>query len=289
MKVQPFRIPKTIDYNLIVQIDKGRSFYELLHQHEEIQLSYIVSGQGTLVLSDSLHDYNSGDVFMIGGSMPHLFKSIVRAEPSYMISAFFTRDSFGNGFFDIPEMSEVSGLIGFAENGLKLQSDFETIHSLMHELPKASKVDRLLLFLKLLHTLTKAKKSALAGFVSAKTLSFTEGQRLQSVFDYAVSNFEKEVNLKLISDIAHMTPPAFCRFFKQHTNKTFFEFLIELRIANACQLLTANTKLSIVEISEKSGFSSISNFNRRFKKVKGTTPSVYRRQMKAHSNYLLPN
>ncbi len=286
MKVLPFRIPKTADHNLIVQVDKGPSFYKLLHQHEEIQLSYIVSGQGTLVLSDSLHDFASGDVFMIGGNMPHLFKSMRDIESAHMISVFFTKDSLGSGFFSIPEMDEPSSLIKAASNGLKLQSHFETVHSYMLALPVAAKFDRLLLFLKLLHTLTKAEKLTLADYVSSKVLTSIEGQRLQSVFDYAVTNFAKEVNLGSVSHLAHMTPPAFCRFFKQHTNKTFFEFLIELRIAHACQLLTSNTKLSIIEIAENSGFGSISNFNRRFKKVKGTTPSAYRRALKAHSYYL---
>ncbi len=287
MKVLPFKIPKTIDYSIIVQIDKGLSFYKLLHQHEEIQLSYIVSGQGTLVLSNSLHNYASGDVFMIGGNMPHLFKSAKGAGYSHMISIFFTKDSFGTGFFNIPEMNEISGLITTTANGLQLKSDLETVQSLIHRLSKASKFDRLLLFLKLLQKINNAKKSTLADFVSVKALSFSEGQRLQRVFDYAVTNFEKEISLKLISDLVHMTPPAFCRFFKQHTNKTFFEFLIELRISNACQLLTSSAKLPIVEISEKSGFSSISNFNRKFKKVKNMTPSAYKRRMETHSNYLL--
>ena len=87
--------------------------------------------------------------------------------------------------------------------------------------------------------------------------------------------FFTEINLKTIAGVSNMTPNAFCRYFKQRTNKTYFQFLIEVRIENSCRLLK-NKDLLISEISEKSGFKNISNFNRKFKSVKGITPSAYR-------------
>ena len=76
-----------------------------------------------------------------------------------------------------------------------------------------------------------------------------------------------------------MTPNAFCRFFKQRTNKTFFQFLIELRVEHACQLLSSKRELNINLISDLSGFNSISNFNKKFKKIKGVTPTKYQRSI----------
>ena len=54
MKVYPFKIPKPIDEHLIVQIDKEPIFYNRLHQHEEIQISYIINGTGKLLVGESL-------------------------------------------------------------------------------------------------------------------------------------------------------------------------------------------------------------------------------------------
>jgi AraC-like DNA-binding protein len=79
--------------------------------------------------------------------------------------------------------------------------------------------------------------------------------------------------------MAFMTPNAFCRFFKQRTNKTFFQFLIELRVEHACQLLGSKRELNINLISDLSGFNSISNFNKKFKKIKGVTPSKYQQSI----------
>jgi AraC-like DNA-binding protein len=73
-----------------------------------------------------------------------------------------------------------------------------------------------------------------------------------------------------------MSKNAFCRYFKKRTNKTFFQFLIEIRIENACKMLHTNKDYSISYISELCGFQDIANFNRKFKELKGVSPSYYR-------------
>ena len=75
-----------------------------------------------------------------------------------------------------------------------------------------------------------------------------------------------------------MNKNSFCRYFKKRTNKTFFQFLIEIRIDNASKLITSSPDLSIAMISEQCGFGTIANFNRKFKEIKGVTPTDYRRQ-----------
>ena len=74
-----------------------------------------------------------------------------------------------------------------------------------------------------------------------------------------------------------MSPTAFCRFFKERTNKTFNQFLLELRIEHACQLLrTPDNQEAISSIAYTCGFNSVSNFNRYFKKQKGVSPRTYK-------------
>ncbi|WP_425474800.1 helix-turn-helix domain-containing protein [Niabella insulamsoli] len=54
--------------------------------------------------------------------------------------------------------------------------------------------------------------------------------------------------------------------------------LSEIRISRACQLLQT-TEESIELIARKVGYTNISNFNRSFKQIVGTTPLMYRRRM----------
>ena len=75
MKVQPFQIPKPLHENLIVQVDRAKMFYNQLHQHKELQLSFILKGNGKLIIGDSIHPFNDGDFFAIGANSPHLFKT----------------------------------------------------------------------------------------------------------------------------------------------------------------------------------------------------------------------
>ncbi len=280
MKVYPFKIPKPVKDNLFVQIDEVPIFYNKLHQHEEIQISYILKGRGKLIVADSIHQYDEGDIFVIGSNSPHMFQSIESKEDlSHMISLFFTQKSFGSLFTDIQELAQVSRFFNKSDFGFKLLSKKKSVQNIMLKLVKANNLSKFILFLKLLKNLCEAETKVLTQFIYQKKISDDIGQRMQAIFDYVMNNFQNDITLKTVSELAFMTPNAFCRFFKQRTNKTFFNFLIELRIEHACQLLIKNQDLSIAQISVQSGFKSISNFNRKFKETKGITPSLYFNKM----------
>lgn len=277
MKVQPFLVAKPLNENLIVQITKAPTFYRDLHQHSEIQLSLIVNGNGKLLIGDSVHPFRSGDFFVIGANSPHLFKNEKSKKRVHMISLFFTQNTFGKDFFKLPDLEEVNTFFGIASGGFKLLTNTEEVNSIMLQLNKISKLTRLRLFLQLLGLLCVSERKRLTDFIYPKETGHLAGERLQVVFDYVLHHFQEEIKLNAIADLVYMTPNAFCKFFKQRTNKTFFQFLIELRLEHASQLLRNHKDLSIAEISESSGFKSISNFNRKFKLFKGNIPSHYRK------------
>src|SRR5690625_6031619 len=77
--------------------------------------------------------------------------------------------------------------------------------------------------------------------------------------------------LEDVARIANYSQAAFCHFFKQHTRKTFVQFLIEVRISKACKLLR-NTDMNVSQICYDCGFNNVSNFNRQFKKSTGLSP-----------------
>ena len=279
MKVRPFQIPKPLDENLIVQVDKSQGFYNHLHQHSEIQLSIIVKGSGKLLVGDSIHPFNDGDFFAIGPNSPHLFKTENPTERVHMISLFFTEQTFGEDFFELSDLKEVYPFFEFIIEGFRPMSCQNEIADLMIQFPKTSKLSRVLLFLQLLRLACTMDKKPLTEFIYPKQTGALAGERLQVVFDYVLHNFQQEIKLDSIAELVHMTPNAFCRFFKQRTNKTLFQFLIELRIEHAGQLLGSKEDLSIAEIAERSGFNSISNFNRKFMEIKGVKPSHFAKQL----------
>ncbi|WP_190808527.1 AraC family transcriptional regulator [Flagellimonas sp. S3867] len=275
MKVYAFRIPKKPGENIIVQCDKGRAFFDKLHQHEEIQLSLVVAGKGKLIVGGSVHSYTDGDFFVIGSGLPHLFKSTVSERESFMISIFFTKISFGDTFFEQREMDGLKCFFNYAESGFKLRNVEDSVPETMKTMVSANHFSRFMIFLQLLKKLSELQKIRLSNFAQPKEISDDHGERLRSVFDFVMQNFGQKITLETVSQLVHMTPNAFCRFFKQRTNKTFFKFLIEVRVEHASQLLYHNKDLSVLEVANLSGFSSISNFNRKFKEIKGVNPSRF--------------
>src|SRR3546814_19765672 len=94
---------------------------------------------------------------------------------------------------------------------------------------------------------------------------------MSTIYDYILQNFTDEIVLDDIARQAHISPSGFCRYFKARTKRTLKEFVNDLRVNYACQLLEENQH-NITKICFKAGFNNISNFNRRFKEINGITP-----------------
>ncbi|GFD75659.1 AraC family transcriptional regulator [Tenacibaculum sp. KUL113] len=277
MKVLPFKIPKTHNIGLIYQEDKEQFFYDKFHQHEEIQLCVIVKGEGTLIVGDTVNKYSSGDVLVIGGNLPHVFKSDASViKESFMISLFFTKESFGKSFFQLDDFKELIPFFEKSISGFKLSNNKKKVIRILLSLQKSSNLNRFIGLLRVLKILVDSDTIELASFIYPKRYTDNEGKRMRDVMDFTINNFEKNIDLYEIAEKANMTPNAFCRYFKQRTNKTYFTFLNELRVENACKLLVSDKSLPISSIAYKSGFNNLSNFNRKFKEVKGISPSIFR-------------
>ena len=281
MKVFPFKIPKSSNNALIIQEDCESLFYDKLHQHPEIQMSYIISGTGTLLVGDTISRFKEGEVLVFGSNLPHVFRSDSQEEGlSHMLTVFFDRDSFGSSFFQTEELKEFNLLFKQAASGFRVRDKkgvFKKEFILFKTLPK---LERFMGFINLLYKIYEAPKELLSNFTKNTKYTDTEGQRMSTVFDYCLTNFQERITLDEIAKIAVMSPTAFCRFFKERTNKTFNQFLLELRVEHACQLLrTPNNQDPIANIAYTSGFNSVSNFNRYFKKQKGISPREYKNQI----------
>ena len=278
MKVLPFQIPKPEHDALIYQEDKEVVFYDKFHQHEEIQVSYIAEGEGTLIVGDTINYYKKGDVLAIGSNLPHVFKSdVANDKKSKMLTLFFTKTAFGEHFFELEELRELRSFFKKAEHGFQLSPKSNRLENLFLQLKESSKLQRFILCLEVLKILSKSRPQPLSSFIYEKEYTDSEGKRMREVMDYTMQNYQKQISLDAIAQVSAMTKNAFCKYFKKRTNKTYFRFLNELRIENACKLLLSEETLSIPEISDKSGFNNISNFNRQFKSIKQLSPSAYRK------------
>ena len=278
MKVLPFKIPKSSNHALIFQEDLEPIFYDKLHQHAEIQMSYILSGSGTLLVGDTVSRFKPGDVLVFGENLPHVFRSDANHQGlCHMLTLFFNREGFGHDFFATEELKELDLFFKQASSGFRIADVDARFKREFIRLRSLANLERFMSFIKLLYEIHNTSKELLSNFTNKTNYTDTEGQRMSNVFDYCLSHFKERITLDEIAEIAVMSPTAFCRFFKERTNKTFNQFLLELRIEHACQLLrTPDNQEAISSIAYTCGFNSVSNFNRYFKKQKGVSPRTYK-------------
>jgi AraC-like DNA-binding protein len=111
----------------------------------------------------------------------------------------------------------------------------------------------------------------------SNSLKANETDRMNRVHAYVMKNFREKISLDEVASIANMSPSSFSRYFKIHANKTFSDFLTEIRIGYSCKLLT-NQKMDIAQVCYDSGFNTLSNFNRQFKAVTHYNPLEYRKK-----------
>ena len=277
MKVYPFKIPKPENNALIYQEDIELVFYDKLHQHDEIQISFIEKGNGTLLIGDSISSYTENDIIIIGSNLPHAFKSDTSSTiESKMLSLFFTETSFGTSFFELDEFTELKKFFKKSLQGIRINNNKKAIIDYFQKLKNSSKLERFILLLQILKLVSENEIETISNFVYHKSYSDIEGKKMRDVFEYTIENYNQTISLEDIANVANMTKNAFCKYFKKRTNKTYVSFLSELRIENACKLLKSKEEFSIAEIAYQVGFNNISNFNRKFKEVKKVTPLKYR-------------
>lgn len=100
-------------------------------------------------------------------------------------------------------------------------------------------------------------------------------EKFNLIFDYINENYMEEITLDTIADVAGFSKFHFSRLFKQFTDMSFYDYLNQRRVKEAEKLLL-NPNLSITEVAMRSGFSSISTFNRVFKNFKECTPTEFK-------------
>jgi AraC-like DNA-binding protein len=283
MKVVQFTIPVAGDSSIVVQHEVLPHFYIHLHRHQEIQITYIKEGTGTLIAGNYMQPFMPGDIYILGANQPHLFKS----DPIYFdkrkkkkveaLSLFFNPAQFYETVLVLPETKSIRRFIEQTNSGLKIAAaSTKKIFDEMQQVRQAKQAYRLSSFIQLLQTLSNSKGNRVLSSASTiYSISDTEGLRMNDVYRYTMEHYTEHISLEQIAAVAHLTVQAFCRYFKKHTRKTYISFLNEIRINEACKKMTGNAAVAISSVAYECGFSSAVSFNRVFKQVTGVSPSRY--------------
>ena len=261
---------------LVRQFDE-RGFAAPYHFHPEVELTYILSGSGKRYAGAHMHDFFPGDFVLLGANLPHCWKAERAAGKASSIVVQFQFPFLGDGFFEKPEMAAVLQLLRKSSGGLRFTGEpvlyQEKMQELLHEPANFKKI---ILLLDLLHRLSLTTEVELLEKQASHTaLSAAELQRIHTVMAYIVEHFKTGVSLQTAASLAAMTPPAFCKYFKRITRKTFLEAVTDYRIDYAAQQLI-HTSHSIAQIAFNSGFNDLSHFHKTFRVRMQVSPLSYR-------------
>lgn len=275
-------IPKNAEASFIAYQRIEPDFAFNWHYHPEIELTYIQQGRGTRLVGDQLSDFQEGDLVLMGANLPHTWATRQpmgdRKERAKAVVIQFDHAIFGSHFKQHPEFKDILRLLKAAERGIHFPFPFsETIGAAMLELLQHSGLQRFARLLMIMDRLSRIKdRQLLASPFYAPSYSRENEARLDRIFELLHQEFTRPITLEEVAGLAHMTETSFSRYFKKMVGRSFSDYLNDLRLARACQLLT-ETRKHISEIAFASGFNSTTHFNRMFLRKKGMTPRDYRK------------
>ncbi len=251
------------------------------HFHPEYEIVYISNGRGKRHIGDHISYYQDGDLIFLGPNLPHFAFTEELKEAHVEIVVQMKADFLGREFWQKPEMQAISSLFERSHQGLTFfGATKQIIGQRLINMMQLNSFDRLLELLSILNVMaTSEDYNMLNANGLAVAVSSQDHERMETIYKYVQDRFQAEASLDEVAQAVSMTVPAFCRYFKKLTRKTFTEFVNEIRIAHACRLLS-DEHLSIAAVSFESGFNNLSHFNKQFKNITGESPRVYRKNLK---------
>lgn len=253
------------------------------HYHPEFELTYIVQGVGQRFVADSIEAFDAGDLVLLGAHVPHFWRNSVEFyQPNSALTAQAVVVQFPpqwvNDFINkVPDFKPISSLLLKSESGLVFSSVSPTLHQKLLQLPILTEGFRLVALLDILLQLaTQTSFRSLASPTYRITIDDSETERMKRILEFTLAHFQEEISLETIADVAHLTVPAFCRYFKKRTKKTYIEYLNHLKINHACKLLTTS-ELSVAQVGLECGFHNLSNFHQTFRRQMGQSPLAFRK------------
>jgi AraC-like DNA-binding protein/mannose-6-phosphate isomerase-like protein (cupin superfamily) len=269
-------------HSFIVRKFGKTAFDAPYHFHEEYELTYILHGRGKRYVGSHMENFEDGDLVLLGANLPHCWKleaDNTGQEEASAIVIQFNANFLGEDFFSKDELQGIKKLLQKSSSGISFNAGTRNaINNSMDLLSEEkSNFKMLISLLEMLQRLAVSTEYTLLDQQrSIAEQSRAEQERINPVFAYLVENFRTHVSLDEASGIAHMTPNAFCKYFKKITRKTFMETVIEYRINYATQQLVQTDK-PISEISFDSGFGDVSHFYKMFKHKMHQSPLNYRK------------
>lgn len=258
------------------RLDDGIPFQ--WHHHPEYELTLTLNSRGQRFVGDAIGDYDDADLVLVGPNLPHTWASRERIDPAAPHRAlvmWFHPDWASALVSALAELHIVGEMLSRAQRGLQFSvgaavATRPAIEAMFARPP----TERATTLIDILRTLARDAAMPLASPRSAPSIVGSR-TRIDRVLDYIHLHYADGITIPELAEIAALSPSGLHRLFRRHTQQTVSDYVMRLRIGEACALLSASAR-PIAHIAGDVGYDSLANFNRQFKALKGLTPRAYR-------------
>lgn len=272
-------LPKTFPFSIsVMNLPPYNDMGGYFHWHDCFEISIITQGFGTYDIENKHYPVKASDIVIINNIEPH--RLLVGKEGLTQIVTIFKPELIwsANNLVDYdyikPFIERDVNFKNLIENSEEISKKIiEIIEIVMKEYECKQDGWQLMIKSQLLSLLTLLFRHYKSDIPNKKTRNNL--LKLKDAFEYIDHNFDKEISLTHTAQMLHFTPQYFSKFFSETTGVPFKQYITNIRINHAKQLLR-NTDLKIIDVAAMCGFNNIGNFYTIFKNNTGTTPTEIR-------------
>ena len=271
------QIPWSAEQAVFCEHIQGDDYGTPWHFHPEIEFALVRKNAGYRVVGDHVTNLQAGDLLLIGSGLPHVFYHDKDTGSADALIIQFNANFAGESLFQHPDFQPIQRLFKRAVRGLKIVGTLrEETAQQLETLPSIGPLRRIAKLLEVLDNLAAAKglvPLCAPGYVAP--IDLRDQDRVGRVMQFIHARIRKTIKRSEVAEVAALSEGAFSRFFRKCTGRTLPMYLNEIRLGRAARLLL-DTDLRVSDVASESGFTNLSNFNRRFFAWKQMTPIVFR-------------
>ena len=259
-----------MNYEIIYHELGKDPLYKIWHASKYPMFMYICSDGGNIVCNEKSYPIVKGVLCFIGAGKYHYTMPDVPAKYDRS-KLFVSTDELGKilKLLSVNSSKFSSGSFVYALIDENERIKVEEIFRKIKEYEQNEAYGKWILISGIIELLVYLNK------YSSENIPAASGAVSRAV-EYINSNIERNITIDEICAEIHMSKYYFCRQFKKATDTTIMKYILKTRIVMAKNMLL-NENLTITEISNRCGFSSVSYFSRVFKEETGISPLNYKK------------
>ena len=282
----PVRLPEDFPISKPHHVTRSAANAIKAHIHECLEIGYCHDGSGIFLIGKKMLHCGPGDAVAIREGEMHLLVSPHDSSTRWSFVNLNPLGLLAGGPRDLSEVDSSAlgaksfmNVIASAEHPDICSLVRDIVEELDRDLPGRRQARMAMVWTMMVKLRRLAAPDSGAVAESADPKSFDDLERLRPAIREIADNFSKDLSVSHLAKLCRMSEPNFRRLFHRRLGVSPRDYILRLRVEVAKSLL-GNSAIPVLALSLRSGFPSLSNFNRQFRRFAGMAPRDFRRMRK---------